>query len=214
MDSGTEPVIPQAAPPAAPSPRPTGAPTGGGTSTSIRIGAVVVLVLLAGLVTWIVLDRTGGDDSTATTTTTSAVTTTPIGPVIVNAAGLSDQAAAVGHTVYWAGPIPGRRYEFRQTAGGRVFVRYLSAGVKVGDPRLVFTIVGTYPVENAYDALKSVSAGNEFEIPGGGIGSVSPTHPTSVHFAFPDVDYQGEVYDPSAAKAKQIATSGALQPIP
>jgi len=202
---------------------PTGQKGGGGNKTSIRIGAVIALALLAGFVAWIVIDRTGNDS--ASTATTAATTTTPsttgpagtqnpIGPTVVNPIALSALVGTLGHPVYWAGPISGRTYEYTLTSSGRAYVRYLPKGVKAGDTRSRFLIVVTYPFLNAYAALKQVAKGNEVKIPGGGIALVDAGYPQSVHFAFPGVDYQGEVYDPSPKKSLAVATSGDIQPIP
>ena len=85
--------------------------------------------------------------------------------------------------------------------------------MEVGDSRADFTIVGTYPFPNAFESLQQVSGDKEVAVPGGGIALVHDGYPQSVHVAYPDVDYQIEVYDPSPARALQLATSGALRPI-
>ena len=40
---------------------------------------------------------------------------------------------------------------------------------------------------------------------------VDESYPNSVHVAYPGVDYQVEVYDPSPARAREVATSGLVQ---
>jgi hypothetical protein len=187
----------------------------GSKKTSIRVGAVIALALLAGFVAWIVIDRTGNDSATTTqTTTTTTPTTSAVGPVAAPAKVLSALVANVGHTVYWAGPIAGETPEFTRTTIDRVYVRYLPKGVDVGDKRSDFLIIATYPFLNAYAALKKAAKGSEVKIPGGGIALVSKTNPKSVAFAFPKAAYQGEVYDPSPKKALRVATSGTLRPVP
>ena len=184
----------------------------------IRVGAVIALALLAGLIAWIVIDRSGNDSSTTTTpaatTPSTAGAESPVGPVAVSKEALSALAANVGHLVYWAGPIAGQHYEFLKTRSDRVYVRYLPKGVAAGDPHSNFLIIATYPFPDAHGALKAVANGKEVTIPGGGIALVAGGHPQSVHFAFPGVAYQGEVYDPSPEKALEVATSGTLQPVP
>jgi hypothetical protein len=201
-------------------------PRSGKHKTLIRIGEVIALALVAGFVAWIVIDHLGNDSATTTTpaTTTPAATTpsttgptvvaSSVGPVAVGADELSPLVANVGHPVYWAGPIAGKAYEFTQTTAGNVYIRYLPQGVAAGNKRVAFLIIVTYPLPNAYDALKNVAKGSEVEIPGGGIAVVSPGYPQSVHFAFPGVSYQGEVFDPSPAKALAVATSGDIQQVP
>jgi len=209
MDSSEQPVTSDAG------------ESGRGKKAPVRVGAVIALALLAGFIAWIVIDRSGNDAATTTTpaATTPATTgttdlTSKIGPVAASEEVLSALAANVGHPVYWAGPIAGRTYEFTKTSDDLVYVRYLPKGVAVGDTRLNFLIIATYPFRNPYDALKKVANGNEVKIPGGGIALVDTRQPRSVHFAFPGAAYQGEIYHPSPEKALAVATSGTLQPVP
>ena len=67
-----------------------------------------------------------------------------------------------------------------------------------------FLTVGTYPVQNAYaTTLKAAKAPGavKVEVPGG-VAFYDPARPTSVYVAFPHVDEQIEVYDPTAAIAR------------
>jgi len=190
----------------------------------VRIGAVLAVALLAAVVAWFLVDRARDDSgsqatSTATTRATTSSTTgpaaaTPVGPEIVAAKKLSSIANTLGHPVYWAGPAQGKVYEFTLTTSGRAYVRYLPRGAKAGDRRGTFLIVATYPFPKAYNALKRVSNGKDVKIPGGGIAVVQEGYPQSVHFAFPGVAYQGEVYDPSPEESLRVATSGDIQPVP
>ena len=62
-------------------------------------------------------------------------------------------AARLGHPIYWAGPRAGYTYELTQTPSGKVYIRYLPSGTKVGDPRPRFLTVATYPFPGAYAAV-------------------------------------------------------------
>ena len=135
------------------------------------------------------------------------------GPVIASPHTLSALTANAGHVVYWAGPV-GKRMEFRKTTNDLVYVRYLPKGIAVGDKRLAYLIVATYPFVDAFNGLKKAANGKEVAMPGGGIAVVDERQPRSVHFAFPGVSYQGEIYDPSPTKALEVATSGDIQPVP
>ena len=196
---------------------------GGGSRTGVRLGALLAVALLAGIAAWVVIDRSN-NKSAATTSSTSASTTPtttasvagkiPLGPIAVTAAALAQLAAAASQPVYWAGPTAGDAYEFTRTTNGDVYVRYLPKGVKAGAPGAKYLIVVTYPFPNAFNALKVVAKGAEVRIPGGGIALVDTAYPKSVHFAFPNVAYEGEVFDPSPAKSLRVATSTALHPVP
>ena len=112
-----------------------------GRRRRVRPGAVVALLVGAGLVAWaIVGDR--GTESTPTggraTTAKTAKSVTPVGPVGLSAKGLAD-ADGVGQP---AGLLGGREaglsVRATRTAAGKVFIRYLPQGVKVGSKQATF----------------------------------------------------------------------------
>jgi hypothetical protein len=131
-------------------------------------------------------------------------------PAIVSQTQLERFAASADHPVYWVGPKPGFSYELT-AAKGRVWVRYLPAGVKAGDPRPDFLVVGTYQQPHSYSGLEraakeadSVSA----RIPDGGLLVYSAPRPTSVYFSYPGVGYQVEIYSPSSETARSVVLDG------
>jgi hypothetical protein len=180
----------------------------------IRIGAVIALAIVAGVVAWVIVDR--HSNSNASSTTTQPVTgpvVKRIGPIAMSKASLLSEAGKIGQPVYWSGAQRGHTYEFTRTTGNNVYVRYLPAGVKGGAPGSAYLIVATYPDSNAYRGLLGAANGQQVKIPGGGIALVDASYPKSVHLAFPGVPYQVEVYDPSPAVALQTATSGKVAPV-
>jgi hypothetical protein len=58
-----------------------------------------------------------------------------------------------------------------------------------------------------------VANGKGIEIPGGGLALVHEGYRKSVHLAYPGVDYQVEVYDPSPRVARRVAVSGKVRPV-
>jgi hypothetical protein len=137
------------------------------------------------------------------------------GSVIVSQAQLERFAASAGHPVYWAGPKPGYSYELT-VAPGRVWVRYLPAGVKAGDPRPEFLVVGTYEAPSSYADLlrESKRPGTVTKtIADGGVLAYNEQRPTSVYFSYPRVGYQVEVYSPSPERARAVVTSGQAAPL-
>jgi hypothetical protein len=131
----------------------------------------------------------------------------------MSAAGLRTLQAKLGHPIYWAGPKPGYTYEVTQKGDGTIYVRYLSPGVRVGDPRGAFLIIVTYPYANALLALQRVENGKGIRVPRGGLALVHQGYAKSVHLAYPRVNYQIEVYDPSPQVARRVATSGQVSPV-
>ena len=88
-------------------------------SPEARIGAVVALVVLIGLVVWLL--ARGDDDST------------PASAGVAKAVSAEDLAAlpeSVGHPVYWAGPKRGFTYELTQTRFAHLIIRGAQIPVK------------------------------------------------------------------------------------
>jgi hypothetical protein len=159
----------------------------------------------------------GNDNSSNTTTTTGTTpTVTAIGPVAATPAALRNLSAKSEQPIYWVGPRPGHTYELTRTASGRTYIRYLPAGVRVGNKRADYTIVGTYPTQDALKVMKDLAKkpdAKSVDAPGGGIAVYSANVPTNVYVAFPGSDVQIEVFDPSAAKALRLVTTGRVAPV-
>jgi hypothetical protein len=190
----------------------------------VRLGAIVALAVAAGVIAWVVLERDRTSSSsqaptstisaqTPTSTEQGAATVSHLGPVGLNVSGLKSLAATLDQPVYWAGPKAGYRYEFTRTTDGKTYVRYLPRGVTVGDSRANFLIIATYPFVNALKSLRAVANGEGASIPGGGFALPDAAYPQSTHLAFPGVDYQVEVYDPSPKRSRRVGLSGRVQPV-
>lgn len=178
-------------------------------NSQVRIGAVVVVALVVGLVVWLLVR---GDGSGGETTTTGSA----FGPVAATQGDLRSRAIDEGHPIYWAGPKADTTYELTRTSNGRIFIRYLPKGVPVGVDKADYTIVGTYPVPNATGVLQGLakkSGEQKLSVPGGGIAVYSSSQPTNVYVAYPGSNLQIEVFDPSADRARRIVTSGQVAPV-
>jgi hypothetical protein len=183
----------------------------------LRVGAAVALAAGAGLAAWAIVGHDGAGSSSTSSVSppapaTTAATAKPIGPVALSAKGLRTLTSSVHQPVYWAGPQAGYLYELTRTSTGRVFIRYLPPGVKAGAKQQKYLIIATYPFVNPVKALKNLS-GTHLVIPGGGVAMVDRVHPQSVHLAYPGVDDQVEIYDPSPARSLRIARSGEVRPV-
>jgi hypothetical protein len=137
------------------------------------------------------------------------------GPTIVSQAQLERFAVSLDHPVYWAGPKPGFSYELT-AASGRVWVRYLPAGVKAGDPQPNFLVVGTYEQPHSYAGLRLAATqpgALSKRIADGGLLVYDAQRPTSVYFSYPGVRYQVEVYTPDPETARSLVLDGKTTPI-
>lgn len=177
------------------------------------VGIALLVGVLVAVAVVLIVRETGGKSSPAATTSTTAAAVTPIGPVAMSSAALLAFVQGLGRPVYWIGPSAGFTYELTRTSAGNVFVRYLPKGVQVGDKRPAFTVVGTYPYPGALAALKAVPKAKAVNLAGGGVLVSTTSDPRSVHLAYPGVDYQIEVYDPVAGRARVIALSGRVRPV-
>jgi hypothetical protein len=170
----------------------------------VRRGAVLVAAALVAVIAFILIDGGGSDKASKHV-------------VAADAEGVQKLAAQQDQTPYWAGPGGAQTFEWTDLPDGRVYVRYLTGGAKVGDPRPQFLTVGTYPVGNGVAALHK--AGGQpgarlLKVKGGGTALINTRTPTSVYLAYPGSKEQVEVFDPDPARALQLVTSGQIQPIP
>src|SRR5207244_741082 len=103
---------------------------------AVLIATFVALAIVIGLILWLLL-RGGG------TTSAKPVPLAPASAASIER--LDAFASSVGHPIYWAGSQPSYRYELSRTKDGRVYIRYLPPGVKLGDPHPRYLTIGTYP---------------------------------------------------------------------
>jgi hypothetical protein len=170
----------------------------------IRVIAVLGIAAAVAFATWFV---TRSDNSGTSEKQATAVDASP--------QALQALPGQVGHDLYWAGAKAGYTYELTQTSDGRVYIRYLPAGVQVGNPRPTFLTVGTYPVDRGYENLKKQAArtGETPKKLSGGALAVPSKDGTSVYFAYPGKDFQVEVYDPAPGRARSLVFSGKITAI-
>jgi hypothetical protein len=183
----------------------------------IRLRAVIAFAVAAGLIAWAIIGNGDNNSSPAagqSTTPQSLPRVKGLGPVALSPSAISKLSNTWKEPIYWAGLKHRYTYEVTRTSSGKVFVRYLPAGVRVGAKGGNYLIVATYPFPNAFNGLKAVSHGRAIAIQGNGIALVDQTYPKSVHVAFSGINYQVEVYDPNPPRARKVATSGDIQPVP
>jgi hypothetical protein len=129
---------------------------------------------------------------------------------------LRSLARELGHPIYWAGAAGRTTYELTRTKDGRVYVRYLPRGVRVGDPRADFLTVGTYPEPNALETVSASAAkiqATTIGLPNGGVAYIDTKRPTSAYLAFPDADVEIEVYTPDPKRTERLVTSREIEPV-
>jgi hypothetical protein len=175
----------------------------------VRVGAVLAVAAVAGFLVWLFVIRSDDNGGSVNVKAGS-------GPALVSEGDISALADKLGEPIYWAGTQPGTKLELTDTSDGRVYVRYLTGNASVGDPKPAFLTVGTYPFKGAFDAL-----GKAAQKPGaivdhasnGGLVVTNRNQPTSVYLAYPDQNFQVEVYDPDPKRALSLVTSGAVTPV-
>ena len=176
---------------------------------SRRIWLVVAVVVVAGLLVWLL---TRGDDDGDKNSATSGV---KVGaPTILSESDLRAFGRAQPIPVYWAGPQPNRKYELTKTQSGRYYVRYLTPTAVPGDKSPRFQTVGTYPGTNAYGALQVVGRRPHTRVirtQSGALVVYDTQKPTSVYFAFPGQNFQVELYDPRAERARRTVLGGKVE---
>ena len=218
MDTGSSAALgSQATPPPQSAPR--------GSRRVVGLGALLALAAAAGLVAWVLLDRSE-DEPASPATAAAAPAATPTlpatpaetvsQPAFQSIPELRAAAAASAGPIYWVGARARTRLEVSETSGGTIFVRYLPLGTEAGDLEPHLT-VATYARPNAFSEVQA-AAENEgsktVELDGGGIAVYDPAQPTNVHLAFPGEEYQVEVFSPEGGEALRLVENGKLKPVP
>jgi hypothetical protein len=174
----------------------------------VRVGAVLAVAAVIAFVVWLHIG--GGSSRTSAPSVPSGAT-----PVRISLRGLKTLGSALTQPIYWAGSTRGQQYELTKSGDGRVWIRYLPTGAKVGEQSTAYLTIGTYPVTNAFAATR-VAARGGVRIPAGkgAIAFYSSARPTNVYIAHKGSDYQIEVFDPSATTAHGLVTGRKIQLIP
>lgn len=181
----------------------------------VRIGAVIAIAAVAAFLVWFFAIRDTGDDNNGGGGQTAQNT---LGPVAATQGDISDLAKKDDQQIFWAGDQPGTSdIELTQTADGNVYVRYLTGKAPIGTPKPSYLTVGTYPFPDAFHALQVIAkrpGAVTKDVADGGLAVTNTNSPTSVYLAYPDQDFQVEVYDPDPSHALDLVTSGDIQPVP
>jgi hypothetical protein len=93
----------------------------------------------------------------------------------------------------------------------------LPKGVAVGSGGGRYLIVATYPMEHAFAVTRTSATKGKgtvrINLPDGGIAAYATKHATNIYVAYPGVDVQVEVYDPSAKLTPKLVASGQIVPV-
>jgi hypothetical protein len=133
---------------------------------------------------------------------------------VVSLADLRSFSHSLSYPLYWVGPAPrGAKLALSQYRAGRVYVRYLPAGVAAGALRREITI-GTYPQTEAYQTVQAMTrlhGAHHGTAPGGALAVWDVQGaPNSVYMAFPGATTQIEVYSPGFHQARSLVFAGAV----
>lgn len=168
--------------------------------------AIAVLILLATTVL-------GGDGDSPPVDEKALKAGDPVG---LSESQLTDEASSLPHAAFWLGPRDSvSQYELTSTKDGRIFIRYLSDGAKVGDPRSIFLTVGTYEIPDAAAALRKAAQSNGQRVMHrGGDLTLTGGKAGNAYVVFADQpDLQVEIYSPVPGEADSLVKSGAVVPL-
>lgn len=175
-------------------------------SNAPMVMLAIATALAAAIVAWLLVNNHGD----------AKPVNVAVGPVLVSADQLASESKSLGRPIYWAGPRSNWSYELTVTDSGRAYVRYLPRGAAARDSRSNFLTVGTYPGVDAYPNLKQVSTGPAVHsnlLPDNGLLVAPKRLPKSVYLAYPNQDYQVEVYDGSTGAGRRLALNGLIKPV-
>ena len=137
------------------------------------------------------------------------------GKVALTESELIDAVKKLGVDVYWAGPVSGAKYTLAVPAEGQAYVRYLPNGDGLTDTQPNYVVIATYTTTDAFRATQAAgnqSNGVTFINAEGAAVYYNKDTPTNVYVAYPNLNYQIEVFNPIAKTALDIASKqGALR---
>jgi hypothetical protein len=174
--------------------------------TGRALAAPQVLVGVAAAVA-LVAAACGGSSSSSTTTRNA---------VAVSPGGLRTLAVSLHQPIYWVGPRAHVTYERTIPGNGRILVRYLPAGAKLGTSTQYLTI-GTYIVPDAYAATQRAASkpgAIRIKLATSAIAFTTKARPQNAWITYPGSRYQIEVFDPKPGRARQLVASGRVARVP
>jgi hypothetical protein len=124
-------------------------------------------------------------------------------------------SSSLQRPIYWLGRIPGTTLELSRSPDGRVYLRYLPAGVAPGSPRGYLT-VASYPLATGFIDTKDAAGDPDtvkIPLPNGAVAFYARARPTNVYVAFPGVPEQVEVFDPSAGRVHALIAADRIEPV-
>jgi hypothetical protein len=190
------------------------------------VGFAVLASLLTFVITWAISTNRPVSvtfvNPNALSQTTPSATSTPTatvpavknsGQVALTESELKLEVAAVGGSVYWAGPRSGYLYTFNHIAAGQDFVRYLPSGKGVLDTKKTYRVIATYHDAKAYQTMQAagkLSTGVLLVNPDGSVIYYAKATPTHVYMANKTFPYQIEIFDPTPGESLKLAKTPGL----
>lgn len=139
------------------------------------------------------------------------------GSVALTTSQLKAEIAKIGVPVFWLGDQAGALYTLTNlNNGAQIFVRYLPDGKVPTGENSTNRVISTYAYPKAFDTLKSASKNSADGVgangPDGSFIYYSKNKKTNVYVAFPTIEAQIEIYDPTEGAALKLAnTKGLVQ---
>lgn len=179
----------------------------------VRTAILMILTaLISSGITFVITNGTVA--GTSTESSTEIFSDITAGKVALTEPELVDAVNKLNIDIYWAGPVKDAKYTLAVPVDGQAYVRYLPKGQGLGDTKPNYLVIATYATANAFDSTQA--AGNQSD----GITYINTEGAaiyydkkvtTNVYVAYPDTNYQIEIFHPVAAKALEIANkSGVL----
>jgi hypothetical protein len=128
---------------------------------------------------------------------------------------LKQLAGSLREPIYWAGARAGARYELTRMPDGRIYLRYLTRGMRTSSSRPALTIA-TLPLQHAF-AVTQASAENSgaqiVRLAGGAVATLA-SGDRKVYLAYPGLNYQVMLFGPHLRTARTLAFTGHVAAIP
>lgn len=178
-----------------------------GITKNSTVILLMVGALIAGSVVTYAFTSNSQSITAAPISNISEITTGKVGLTEIE---LISAVKELGIDVYWTGPVKAAKYTLAVPSKGQAFIRYLPNGQGLTDTKPNYLVIATYATTNAFDATQSAgnqSNGVTFINTQGAAVYYNKVTPNNVYVAFPNLDYQIEIFSPVAATALTIASN-------
>ena len=175
---------------------------------------IAITAVISSLLTYFTIKASNENPMKSDQITFTAQTS---GGVALSESELISIVKKLNRVVFWSGPQKNAKYTINASAKGQIYLRYLPNGQGLSDTNANYRVIATYDVQDAFKSTQAAanqSNGISLSNPDGAAVFYNKATPTNVYMAYPNLNYQIEIFDPHENTSINLAsTSGTITKI-